>query len=141
MRKPIPTIGVPKELGDDGADHGERRVDLERVEDERHSRRQAQLQQRLLDSSAAVGLHQVALHRAGRLVSPAAVLTSMGKKVITTTTAALDCQSKPNHITMIGATPTIGSAETRLPIGKQAALQELRTVDQDRDGESGQRCR
>ena len=34
-----------------------------------------------------------------------------------TTTAAFDCQSKPNHITMIGATPTIGSAETRLPSG------------------------
>ena len=51
------------------------------------------------------------------LESPAIVLTSMGKKVITTTTAAFDCQSNPNHITMIGATPTIGSAETRLPIG------------------------
>ena len=45
------------------------------------------------------------------------MLTSIGKKVITTTTAAFDCQSKPNHITMIGAMPTIGSAETRLPIG------------------------
>ena len=47
------------------------------------------------------------------------MFTSIGKKVITTTTAAFDCQSKPNHITMIGATPTIGSAETRLPIGKR----------------------
>ena len=47
------------------------------------------------------------------------VFTSIGKKVITTTTAAFDCQSKPNHITMIGATPTIGSAETRLPIGSR----------------------
>ena len=45
------------------------------------------------------------------------MFTSIGKKVITTTTAAFDCQSKPNHITMIGAMPTIGSAETRLPIG------------------------
>ena len=34
-----------------------------------------------------------------------------------TTTAALLCQSKPNHITMIGAMPMIGSAETKLPIG------------------------
>jgi hypothetical protein len=51
------------------------------------------------------------------LERPATVFTSIGKKVITTTTAAFDCQSKPNHITMIGATPTIGSAETRLPIG------------------------
>ena len=49
--------------------------------------------------------------------SPATVFTSIGKKVMITTTAALDCQSKPNHITMIGAMPTIGSAETRLPIG------------------------
>ena len=44
-------------------------------------------------------------------------LTSIGKNVITTTTAAFDGQSKPNHITMIGATPTIGSAETKLPSG------------------------
>ncbi len=48
---------------------------------------------------------------------PATVFTSIGKKVITTTTAALDCQSKPNHITMIGAMPMIGSAETKLPSG------------------------
>ena len=40
-----------------------------------------------------------------------------GKKVITTTTAAFDCQSKPNHITIIGAMPTIGSAEMKLPTG------------------------
>src|SRR6478609_6285233 len=49
---------------------------------------------------------------------PATVFTSIGKKVMMMTTAALDCQSKPNHITMIGATPMIGSAETILPIGK-----------------------
>ena len=46
---------------------------------------------------------------------PALAFTSMGKNVITTTTAALDGQSKPNHITMIGAivaeffgTPVVG---------------------------------
>ena len=32
----------------------------------------------------------------------------MGKKVISTTTAALEGHSKPNHITAIGATPTKG---------------------------------
>ena len=51
--------------------------------------------------------------------SPATVFTSIGKKVMTTTTAAFDCQSKPNHMTMIGATPMIGSAETMLPIGSR----------------------
>ena len=51
--------------------------------------------------------------------SPATVFTSMGKKVMMTTTAAFDCQSKPNHITMIGATPMIGSADTMLPIGSR----------------------
>ena len=45
------------------------------------------------------------------------VFTSIGKKVMTMTTAAFDCQSKPNHMTMIGAMPMIGSALTRLPIG------------------------
>ena len=51
--------------------------------------------------------------------SPATVFTSMGKKVMTTTTAALDGQSKPNHMTMIGAMPTIGSAMTKLPSGSR----------------------
>ena len=46
------------------------------------------------------------------------MLTSIGKKVITTTTAALEGQSKPNHITMMGAMPMIGRADTRLPIGR-----------------------
>ena len=45
------------------------------------------------------------------------MFTSIGKNVMTTTTAAFDGQSNPNHITMIGATPTIGNAETKLPIG------------------------
>ena len=46
------------------------------------------------------------------------VLMSMGKNVITTMTAAFEGQSKPNHITMIGAMPTTGTALTRLPSGK-----------------------
>jgi hypothetical protein len=33
------------------------------------------------------------------------------------TTAALDCQSKPNHIIIIGAIPTTGIALKKLPIG------------------------
>ena len=36
---------------------------------------------------------------------------------MTTTMAALECQSKPNHMTRMGATPTMGSAATRLPSG------------------------
>ena len=53
--------------------------------------------------------------------SPCTVLTSIGKNTISTTTAAFDCQSKPNHITMIGAMPTIGSALAKLPTGKSPA--------------------
>lgn len=45
------------------------------------------------------------------------MFTSIGKKVMTTTTAAFDGQSKPNHMTMIGAMPMIGNAETRFPTG------------------------
>ena len=33
------------------------------------------------------------------------------------TTAALDCQSNPNHITIIGAIPIIGIALKKFPIG------------------------
>ncbi|MCY1246958.1 hypothetical protein D9M72_602380 [compost metagenome] len=50
---------------------------------------------------------------------PATVFTSIGKKVMMTTTATFDCQSKPNHMTMIGATPMTGRAETKLPSGKR----------------------
>ena len=35
-----------------------------------------------------------------------------------TTTAALECQSNPNHMTRMGARPTMGRAATKLPIGK-----------------------
>ena len=52
---------------------------------------------------------------------PASVLTSIGKKVISTITAAFDCQSKPNHMTAIGATPTIGNADTTLQAADRAA--------------------
>jgi hypothetical protein len=39
--------------------------------------------------------------------------------VITATTAAFDGQSKPNHITMIGAMPTMGSAEATFATGRR----------------------
>ena len=69
------------------------------------------------------------------------MFTSIGKNTITTTTAAFDCQSKPNHITRIGARPTIGSAATKLPIGSKPALQEGRAVDRDRRQEGRPRSR
>ena len=47
------------------------------------------------------------------------MFTSIGKKVTSATTAAFDGQSKPNHITMIGASPTSGSAEKKLPSGNR----------------------
>ena len=39
---------------------------------------------------------------------PCTVFTRIGKNTMTTTTAAFDCQSKTNQLTMIGATPTMG---------------------------------
>ena len=39
--------------------------------------------------------------------------------------AHFDCQSKPNHITKIGAIPTIGNAEIKLPNGKRPLLRKL----------------
>ena len=50
------------------------------------------------------------------------MLTSIGKNVTTTITAAFDCQSKPNHMTMIGAMPTIGIALSRLVSGSRPRL-------------------
>ena len=64
--------------------------------------------------------------------SPAIVFTSTGKNTMTTTTAAFDCQSKPNHITRIGAMPTIGRAATKLPTGSSPRLQEGRAVNRNR---------
>jgi hypothetical protein len=55
--------------------------------------------------------------------------TSIGKKVISTTTAALDGHSKPNHITAIGATATSGTVLVRRCQRQQAALQERHAVD------------
>ena len=54
--------------------------------------------------------------------SPASVLTSIGKNVTTTITAAFDCQSNPNHITMIGAMPTMGMALSKLHSGSSPRL-------------------
>ena len=65
------------------------------------------------------------------------MFTSIGKKVMTTTTAAFDGQSKPNHMTMIGAMPMIGSAETRLPIGSRPRFRNGDAVDEDGDDEAG----
>ena len=46
-----------------------------------------------------------------------------------TTTAALECQSNPNHITMIGAIPTIGKAATKFPTGSSPACKNgLRSI-------------
>src|ERR1019366_3497463 len=56
---------------------------------------------------------------ASTCAKPAMVLISIGKNVITTMTAALEGQSKPNHITMMGATPTTGTALTKLPSGSR----------------------
>ena len=49
------------------------------------------------------------------------MFTSIGKNTISTTTAALEGQPKPNHITMIGAMPTMGSAAMKLPTGRSRA--------------------
>ena len=73
--------------------------------------------------------------------SPVTVFTSIGKKVMMTTTAAFDCQSKPNHITMIGATPMIGSADTMLPIGSRPRPRKANAVGQDGGRGSPRRSR
>jgi len=74
----------------------------------------------------AVGAHQVALDMAGGGKGPAMALTSIGKNVTSTTTAAFDGQSKPNNITMIGATPTSGKAEKKLPSGRSPRPRNLK---------------
>ena len=68
---------------------------------------------------------------------PASVFTSIGKNVITATTAVLDGQSKPNHITMMGAMPTIGSAETKFPIGSSPRAEEGEAMGDHRHQEPG----
>ena len=57
-------------------------------------------------------------------LNPATVLMSIGKKTMTTTTAALECQSNPNHITKIGAVPMIGSAARKFPTGSKPRLRK-----------------
>ena len=50
---------------------------------------------------------------------PCTMLTSIGKNTMATTTAAFDCQPNPNHITKIGAVPTMGNAARKLPTGSR----------------------
>ena len=124
-----------EEFRHDGADQRQRRVDLERIEDEGHGGRQPQLDERLSSSRR----HRSASGRAPArpaAARPATVFTSIGKKVMITTTAALDCQSKPNHMTMIGAMPTIGRAETRLPSGRSPRRRNGTRSADDRDDEA-----
>ena len=117
-----------EELGDDGADQRQRRVDLERVEHERQRRRQAQLEEASACSWRRTSASGRAAWRRRRPVRRACSRAS-GKKVTTTITAAFDCQSNPNHITMIGAMPTMGMALSRLPQRQQPALEERDPVD------------
>ena len=131
----MPTIGRAEELGDDGADQRQRRVDLQRVEDEGQRGGQPQLDERL-PVARGIGRASGRAPSARPRQGPATVFTSIGKNVMITTTAAFDCQSKPNHITMIGAMPTIGSAETKLPIGSRPRCRKGDAVDQDRDEEA-----
>ena len=67
---------------------------------------------------------------------PASAFTSMGKKIMRTITAVFDSQPKPNHMTMIGAMPMIGTALAKLPERQQAALQERHAVDEQRGREA-----
>jgi hypothetical protein len=49
----------------------------------------------------------------------------MGKKTITVTTADFDSQSKPNHLTNIGAVPIMGRAAIKFPIGSNPRSKNL----------------
>ena len=60
--------------------------------------------------------------------SPASVLTSIGKNVISATTAAFDCQSKPNHMTKIGAMPTSGTVLASVGVAPDTVRRPKSTV-------------
>ena len=50
----------------------------------------------------------------------------MGKNTITVTTADFDSQSKPNHLTNIGAVPIMGRAAIKVPIGNNPRSRNLK---------------
>ena len=58
--------GCAEKLCDDRTDQRKRRIDLQGVEDERHRRRQPQLDERLR-ARRRIGVHQIALHVPGRI--------------------------------------------------------------------------
>ena len=64
------------------------------------------------------------------------VLTSMGKKVMTTITAAFDSQPNPNHMTMIGRDADDRHGADQIAERQQAALQEGHAVDGERRRET-----
>ncbi len=55
-----------------------------------------------------------------------------------TITAVFDSQPKPNHITMMGAMPMIGTALTILPNGRRPRCRNGIAVDDERGGETQQ---
>jgi hypothetical protein len=118
MRKPMPTIGEPKNSAT-MAPISARVVQIFKpVEDERASPWAGAAS----GASASSSPHRCASGRAASVsdaFSPCTQLTSIGKKTIATTTAAFDCQPKPNHITRIGAVPTMGRAAMKLPTGSR----------------------
>ena len=57
------------------------------------------------------------------ICNPCIVFISIGKNTITVTTADFDSQSKPNHITKIGAVPTMGRAAIKF----QSAITHVST--------------
>ncbi|OLS52565.1 hypothetical protein BV392_11515 [Rhodovulum sulfidophilum] len=69
-------------------------------------------------------------HCMGSAAASSCGLFTITEKKTMSTTAASDCQSKPNHITRIGAVPTMGR---RYQIANRHVLplQEGRAVDGD----------
>jgi hypothetical protein len=87
----MPMIGVPKNSATMAPISAQRRVDLQAVEDERQRGRKPQARQRAPVRTRRTA-HQIAVARpAVAQVRRQQVFTSIGKKVITTTTATLEC--------------------------------------------------
>ena len=94
----MPTIGVPKNSATMAPISASVELILSALKMKGSAAGSRSLQQRL-PVAGAVGVHQVALHARRRRPGRRRVFTSIGKKVITTTTAALrlPVEAEPHH--------------------------------------------
>ena len=126
--------GGAEELRNNRANHRQRRVDLERIEDERQGRRKPQFEQRLI-IIGRIGLHEIPFHRARAGKARGGVHEHREERHDDDHgRLRLPVEAKPHHHDRRDADDRQRRHE--IAARQQAALKERRAVDQHGDDEA-----